>query len=95
MAKTSFTIFETLLSIVLLLIIIVGFNKYTYYDNFDKEFILLNKIENSFNIKSYDNNFSRYSSNIKVIKNDVQEEIITINVRKYEDEKIKLIKYEL
>jgi len=93
--KNSFTLFETLISIILLLVIIVGFNKYSYYDNFDEEFMLLNKIENSFNIETYDKNFSTFSKNIKIIKNSTEEEIISVKVQKYENEKIRLIKYKL
>lgn len=93
--KNSFTLFETLISIVLLLVVIVGFNKYSYYDNFDEEYMLLNNIENSFNTKTYTNNFSLFSKNIKITKNSTEKEIISVKVHKYEDEKIKLIKYQL
>ncbi|WP_072681391.1 hypothetical protein [Arcobacter sp. LA11] len=95
MDKNSFTLFETLISIILLLVVIVGFNKYAYYDNFDKEFMLLNEIENSFNIETYDENFSILSKNIKIIINDSEEKTIPIKIYKYENEKIKLIKYKL
>lgn len=95
MDKNSFTLFETLISIILLLVVIVSFNKYSYYDNFDEEYMKLNKIENSFNTKNYDNNFSISSKDIKIIKNDIEEEIVSIKVRQYKDEKIKIFEYEL
>lgn len=95
LVKNSFTLFETIISIVLLSIIIVGFTKNSYYDNFDKEFILLNQIDNSFTTKNYNKNFSTSFKNIKIIKNDIEEKIIKIKYIKYEDENIKLIKYEL
>lgn len=93
--KNSFTLFETLISIVLLLVVIVGFNKYSYYDNFDKEYMLLNEIENSFNTNTYDKNFHIQYKDIKIIKNKIEEEVISIKVLKYEDGKIKLVKYKL
>ena len=93
--KSSFTLFETLISIILLLVIIVGFNRYSYYDNFDEEFMLLNEIENSFNIQTYNKNFSTFHKNIKIIKNNTEEELISVKVYKYKNEKIKLVKYKL
>lgn len=93
--KNSFTLFETLISIVLLLVVIVGFNKYSYYDNFDHEYMLLNEIENSFNTNTYNKNFQMQNTNIKIIVNETEEEIISIKVQKYEDEKIKIVKYKL
>lgn len=93
--KNSFTIFETLISIILLSIIIVGFSKYSYYDNFDEEFMLLNEIENSFTTKTFNSNFSTSTKNIKVIRNGIQEDTISVKEIKYNDNKIELIKYEV
>lgn len=95
MVKNSFTLFETLISIVLLSIVIVGFSKNSYYDNFDEEYMLLNEIENSFETNTYNSFFSNNNKNIKIIKNDTEEESITIKEIKYNDEKIELIRYEL
>lgn len=95
LAKNSFTLFETLISIVILLIVIVGFNKYTYYDNFDEEYMLLNNIENSFNTENYTKNFTTKQKSITIIKNDIDEEIVLMKVLEYQDEKIRLFKYEL
>jgi len=95
LGKNSFTLFETLISIFLLSIIIVGFSQNSYYDNFDEEYMLLNKIENAFTIKAYDKNFTNSFQNIKIIKNSTQEESISVRTISYEDKKIKLIKYEM
>jgi len=92
--KNSFTLFETLISIFILSIIIVGFSKNTNYDNFDKEYMLLNEIENSFNIKNYNSNFTKSQKTIKIIKNDIEEENLLVNQILYHDDKIKLLKYE-
>ncbi len=93
--KNSFTLLEILISIILLSIIIIGFTRNFYYDSLDKEFILLNKIGNSFSTKNYNKNFSTSLKNLTIIKNDTIEEIILIKSIKYEDKSIKLIKYEL
>ena len=95
MDKNSFTLFETLISIVLLSIIIVGFSKNSYYDNFDEEYMLLNKIDNAFNSNYFNENFSTTSQNIKIIKNNTEEEILLVKKISYKNEKIKIFKYEL
>ncbi len=95
MDKNSFTLFETLISIFLLSIIIVGFSKSSNYDNFDEEYMLLNEIENSFNIKNYNSNFSKSTKTIKIIKNGTEEETLLVNQIAYENKKIKLKKYEI
>lgn len=95
MVKNSFTILETLISIVLLSIVIVGFSKNSYYENFNEEYMLLNKIENSFKTKHYDSFYSKNSKKIIVIKNDSSKEELLINEIKYNNGKIKLVKYEL
>lgn len=93
MAKNSFTLLETLLSITLLLIVVVWFKNISYHDFSDsKDFMNLNDIENSFDAKNY-SNFSTYSKNIIVFK-DKQEETINVKVYEYEDENIRLFKYE-
>lgn len=94
-AKSSFTLLETLFSVFLLSIIIVGFSKASFYDNFDKEYMLLNDIENTFTSSSYGLNFSTKSQQITIIKNDTQIEKITVKKIEYKDEKIRLYKYEL
>lgn len=95
LVKNSFTLFETLISIVLLSIVIVGFSKNSYYDSFDEEYMLLNKIENFFETKNYNSNFQITKKNLKIIKNDLEENSILLKEIKYKDKKIELIKYEL
>lgn len=93
--KNSFTLFETLISIFILSIVIVGFSKISSYDNFDEEFMTLNKIENYFNTKNYSTNFSTSNETVKIIKNDLDIENLNVKKTIYSDEKIVLIKYEL
>lgn len=95
MEKNSFTLFETLISIFILSIVIVGFSKISSYDNFDEEFMTLNKIENSFNTKNYSTNFSTSNETVKIIKNDLDIENLNVKKTIYSDDKIVLIKYEL
>lgn len=95
LGKNSFTLLETLISIFILSIIIVGFSNYSYNDNFDEEFMLLNNLENSFNTNSYDKNFTSSNKNLKVMVNDSEEKTIFIKEIKFKNEKVELIKYEL
>ena len=95
MVKNSFTLFETLISLILISVIIVGFSKTSNYDNLDEEFMLLNKLENSFNTNSYNSSFSNTSKTIKIIKNENLEETISVQQIKYSQEKIELVKYRL
>lgn len=95
MVKNSFTIFEVLISTLLLSFVIVGFSQNSYYENFDEEYQLLNNLENSFNTNSYDSNFKKNTSNLKIIKNDLEEETLLVNKIEYKDEKVHLIKYEI
>jgi len=77
------------------MIIIVEFSHNSYYDNFDKEYMLLNNLENSFNTNTYNKNFSSTNTTIKIIKNDIQEDFISVKEINYEDNNIKLTKYEM
>lgn len=95
LGKRSFTLLETLVSTIILSVIIVGFSQYSYFDNFDEEFILLNKIENSFTTKEYNQDFTKTSKNITIIKNNSDKKSISIKVLTYKNEKIELFKYEL
>ena len=95
MGKNSFTLFETLLSTLLLSIIVIGFLQYSYYDNFEEEYILLNKIENSFTTKNFSSDFTISTKQIKVIKNDLEEINIPVKTITFKNEKISLIKYEM
>lgn len=94
-AKSSFTLLETLLSIFLLSIIIVGFAKISPYDNFDKEFLTLNEVENSFNTSSYNSSFTTKNEKIILKINNVEEKEINVKKVEYFDDSIKVFKYEL
>lgn len=72
---------------------VVWFKNTNYHDFSDsKNFMSLNDIENAFDTKNY-SSFSTYSKNIIVLK-DKQEEIINVKVYEYQDESIRLFKYE-
>lgn len=92
--KNSFTLFETLLSITILIIVVSGFYNSTYSQkNSDKNFQLLNKLENDFDTKDY-SKLSLTNENLQITIN--KSEIKNILVKKYEylDENIKIYKYE-
>ncbi|RXK02776.1 hypothetical protein [Halarcobacter bivalviorum] len=93
--KNSFTLLETIISILLLSIIISGFSNISSYDNFDEEFMLLNKIENSFNLSSYDSTYIKSNQKLTLKINNIEEKDINIKKIEYSDEKIRLFKYEL
>jgi len=93
--KSSFSLLEVILSIFILSIIIIGFSKYAYYDNFDKEFMSLNKLENSFLTKTYSSNFNTSNTSIKIIKNKTTSQTINLKKITYFDGDIKVYKYEM
>lgn len=94
MVKNSFTLLETILSITLLLVVIGGFAKSSFYDNSDETYMTLDKVDNSFSSKDY-SNFSISNTKIQIIKNETIQEEKSVKLIKYEDENIKLSKYEL
>lgn len=55
----------------------------------------LDLIDNSFTTKNYSENFSKSHTNLKIIRNDSEELILPVKQIKYEDENLKIIKYEL
>lgn len=94
MDKNSFTLFETIISVSILSLVISGFYFSTYSKNKKEEnFQLLNSLENIFDTKNYQV-LELSNENIKLIKNE--NETINLNVKKYtyEDEQIKIFKYE-
>ncbi|MDK2041394.1 type IV pilus modification PilV family protein [Aliarcobacter butzleri] len=94
MQKNSFTLIETLVSITLLLIVIIGFKYSTYYDeNSSKNFMLLNNLENLFDTKNY-GSFQNSTKTLQLIKNKEIIENITVTKYQFENENIKLFKYE-
>lgn len=93
--KSSFTLLETVISIFLLSIIIVGFSKTSFYDNFDEEYVLLHNIENSFNTSSYDSKFKKDIKKLEIMINDFELKELDVQEIKFENENLRVKKYEL
>lgn len=94
MVKNSFTLIETLISITFLSIVISGFLYSTYHDETNqKNYMLLNNLENSFNTKNY-STFTKTNQNLQITKNENITENIVISKYQFENENIKLFKYE-
>lgn len=94
MVKNSFTLLETLISITFLLIVISGFKYSTYYDEENqKNYMILNNLENKFDIKDY-SDFTKSSQIIQITKNKNSTQNLTVSKYQFEDANIKIFKYE-
>lgn len=94
MVKNSFTLIETLISITFLSIVISGFIYSSYHDEIDqKNFMLLNNLENSFDTKDY-KNFTKTNQTLQITKNQETIQNITVSKYQFENENIKIFKYE-
>ena len=94
MEKNSFTLLETLISITFLSVVISGFIYSSYHDESnEKNFMLLNNLENNFDTKDY-TNFIKTTQNLQIIKNEETIENIVVSKYQFEDENIKVFKYE-
>ena len=94
MVKNSFTLIETLISITFLSVVISGFIYSTYHDETNqRNYMLLNDLENSFNTKNYAN-FIKTTQNLKVTINEESTENIIVSKYEFENENIKVFKYE-
>lgn len=94
MVKNSFTLLETLVSITLLLVVVSGFSYSTYYDEKeDTNFMLLNELENKFDTKKY-SSFSKSNTTIQITKNKKTIENVTVSKYQFENNEIKIFKYE-
>lgn len=94
MEKNSFTLIETLISITFLSVVISGFIYSTYHDETNqKNYMLLNNLENSFNTKNY-TNFLKTTQNLQVTINEEHTENIIVSKYQFENENIKVFKYE-
>lgn len=94
MEKNSFTLIETLISITFLSVVISGFIYSTYHDETNqKNYMLLNNLENSFNTKNY-TNFLKTTQNLQVTINEEHTENIVVSKYQFENENIKVFKYE-
>lgn len=94
MVKNSFTLIETLISITFLSIVISGFIYSSYHDEIDqKNFMLLNNLENSFDTKDY-KNFTKTNQTLQITQNQETTQNVTVSKYQFENENIKIFKYE-
>jgi type II secretory pathway component PulJ len=94
LVKNSFTLLETLISITFLSVVISGFIYSSYHDETnEKNFMLLNDLENNFDTKNY-TNFSKTTQNLQIVKNEETSENIVVSKYQFENENIKVFKYE-
>ena len=94
LVKNSFTLLETIVSITFLSIVISGFIYSTYHDETNHQnFMLLNDLENKFDTKDY-SNFSETNQNLQIIKNNQIVENLIVQKYLFENENIKVFKYE-
>lgn len=94
LVKNSFTLLETLISITFLSIMISGFIYSSYHDDMNqKNFMVLNNLENNFDTKNY-TNFIKTNQNLQIIKNEEIVENIIVSKYQFENENIKIFKYE-
>lgn len=94
LVKNSFTLFETLLSITVLIIIVSGFLNSSYYD--EKAIntsSLLNTLENKFTTNDY-SSFTHSNQKINIIKNKTIKKEIIVKKHIFENEDLKIFKYE-
>ncbi|MBL3520703.1 hypothetical protein H0A43_09480 [Arcobacter lanthieri] len=100
MLKNSITLIETLISLLILSTVVIGFLKISYNsENNSNLFNVLNHIENNFTTKTY-SNFIQSNTNLQITKNKIgnenENEVENLNVKKYEylDNNIRVFKYE-
>ncbi|MDD3055041.1 MAG: hypothetical protein PHE16_04075 [Aliarcobacter sp.] len=94
MVKNSFTLIETLISITFLSVVISGFMYSSYHDEINQEnFILLNNLENSFDTKDY-KNFTKTNKTLQITQNQEITQNFTVSKYQFENENIKIFKYE-
>ncbi len=94
MLKNSFTLIETLISITFLSVVISGFMYSSYHDKINQEnFMLLNNLENSFDTKDY-KNFVKTNQTLQIIQNQEITQNFTVSKYEFENENIKIFKYE-
>ena len=94
LAKNSFTLIETLISITFLSVVISGFMYSSYHDEINQEnFMLLNNLENSFDTKDY-KNFTKINQTLQITQNQETTQNIIISKYQFENKNIKIFKYE-
>ncbi|MCT7445443.1 hypothetical protein [Aliarcobacter cryaerophilus] len=93
MHKSSITLFETIVSLLILMIIVGGFLKIPYNSYEDEEiFNSLNELENSFATKDY--RYFLKQDEFLTITKDEKKEIIKVDKYSFKNEKINVFKYE-
>ena len=91
--KSSITLFETIVSLLILMIIVGGFLKIPYNSYEDEEiFNSLNELENSFATKDY--RYFLKQDEFLTITKDEKKEIIKVDKYSFKNEKINVFKYE-
>jgi hypothetical protein len=94
LVKNSFTLIETLISITFLSVVISGFMYSSYHDEINQEnFMLLNNLENSFDTKDY-KNFTKTNKTLQITQNQDITQNFTVSKYQFENENIKIFKYE-
>lgn len=92
--KNSFTLFETLLSITILILIVSGFLNSSYYDekavNNSK---ILNDLENKFTTNNFDS-FATTDKKLIIIKNYHEKEELIVKKHIFENDELKIFMYE-
>ena len=92
--KSSITLFETIVSLLILMVIVGGFLKIPYNNYEDEElFNSLNELENSFATKDY-RYFLKQEEFLKIIKDEKEEEVIKVDKYIFKNDKINVFKYE-
>ncbi|MGJ0314570.1 hypothetical protein [Aliarcobacter cryaerophilus] len=93
MHKSSITLFETIVSLLILMLIVGGFLKIPYNTYEDEEiFNSLNELENSFATKDY--RYFLKQDEFLTITKDEKKEIIKVDKYSFKNEKINVFKYE-
>lgn len=95
--KSSITLIETLVSLILLSTIAIGFSKLRYDKSSNIElFDTLNRVENLFTTNNY-SNFKIYSTNITIIKlkeKSIEKESLNVQKYRFISDNIEVYKYE-
>ena len=91
--KSSITLFETLISLIVLMVIISGFLKIPYETQENEElFNKLNELENSFATKDY--GYFIKQEEFLIITKDEHKESISVSKYIFNNNKINIFKYE-
>lgn len=93
--KRSFIFIETLFSLLVLSLIVSSFYTLSYNKSSNQTFQQLQSVHNNFLQKQYSSNFSTSHKEIKVIRNSLFEERISLKEIAYFDGKMRLIQYEM